>query len=346
MMTHGVYPQMSLAEANKAHADALVKLNKGADPGAEIVQAKRADREADTIADLVAEYLEKWAKPRKRSWREDQRILHKDILPRWGRRKASLITRRDIITLLDTIIDRGSPIAANRTLAVIRRMFNFALSRDVIDSSPVVSIKPPAPENRRDRVLSDAEIKTFWIKLDTTSISDLLRCALKLQLLTAQRPGEIITAEWSEINNDWWTIPAGRAKNGLSHRVPLSIQAIALMEDIHTISGDKRWLFPSPKGDKPINPDSLPKSIARNRGVFGIDRFVPHDLRRTAASHMTGMGISRLVVSKILNHAEYTVTAVYDRHSYDCDKRSALDAWGRKLDSIIHGHTDNILNIR
>jgi integrase len=81
--------------------------------------------------------------------------------------------------------------------------------------------------------------------------------------------------------------------------------------------------------------------VRDNRDIFGLEHFTPHDLRRTAASMMTGMGISRLVVSKILNHVESGITAVYDRHSYDQEKRQALDAWGRKVSSIISGEKDD-----
>ncbi len=339
MLSHGVYPQMSLAEATRAHAQALEKIDNGIDPGREIVHARRAP----TVEDLANEYMEKWAKPRKRTWREDQRILGKDVLPSWGNRKARDITRRDVIVLLDRIVSRGSPIAANRTLAVIRRMFNFAVSQDILGTTPVTLIKAPSPENRRDRVLSLDEVKTFWLALD--ELTPLMRGVFKLQLLTAQRPGEVVKAEWGEIQGDWWIIPKHKAKNTLSHRVPLSPHVMGVLNEIKANSGESRWLFPSPQGDKPIHPDSLPRVISRNRDIFAIEHFTPHDLRRTAASHMTSMGISRLVVSKILNHAESGITAVYDRHSYDAEKRQALDGWGRKIESIVAGSTDNVVDL-
>jgi site-specific recombinase XerD len=106
--------------------------------------------------------LEKHAKPNKRSWKEDQRMLYKDVRPSWGKRKAKNITRRNVIQLLDKIKERGSPIVANRTLACVRRMFNFAIKRGLLDSSPCIMIEAPAKENRRDRYLSTAEIKVFW----------------------------------------------------------------------------------------------------------------------------------------------------------------------------------------
>jgi integrase len=347
-MTLGNYPGMTLSKARAAFREARNLLEQGKDP----IEAKRREREeqllrdearrreleAPTVARLVDEYLEKWAKPRKRSWREDQRILEKDIIPAWGKRKAKDITRRDVITLLDKLVDRGAPIQANRTLACVRKMFNFAVSRDIVPISPCTQITAPSAENRRDRVLSAGEIRLFWQKLDAAPMAMVTRLALKLILVTGQRKGEVINAEWSEVNlnSAWWTIPAEKSKNKLAHRVPLSPLAIALLEEAQALAGDSRWVFPGRKIENPIRGDSVNEALARSLPCLEIeDQFVPHDLRRTMASHLTGMGISRLVVSKLLNHVETGITAVYDRHSYDDEKRRALEAWGIRLQEII-----------
>ena len=156
-MTLGTYPAVGLASARVEHAKAGKVLEEGGDPGKQLVERRKAERTTETVADLVDEYLEKWARPRKRSAAEDERILRKDVLPVWGRRKARDIGRRDVVLLLDGIIERGAPIQANRTLGVVRRMFNFAISRDMLDTTPVVMVKPPSKENQRDRVLTSAE---------------------------------------------------------------------------------------------------------------------------------------------------------------------------------------------
>ncbi len=153
-MTLGTYPAIGLANARVKHAQAKETLEKGSDPGALHVEKRRAERKAETVQNLVDEYLEKYARPRKRSAGEDERILLKDVLPAWGKRKAKDIRRRDVILLLDGIVERGAPVAANRTLGVIRRMFNFAVARDLLDATPVAMVKAPAKETRRDRVLS------------------------------------------------------------------------------------------------------------------------------------------------------------------------------------------------
>lgn len=358
MMTLGDYPKMSLSAANMAHSQAANDLKHGKDPGAAQVNLRKAEREAETIKELVDEYIEKWAKPRKRTWRKDHLILEKDILPEWKRRKAKDISRRDVVLLLDKILKREAPIQANRTLAVIRKMFNFAISRDIAVSNPCAGVASPSPENQRDRVLSEAEIKTFWHNLDKSDMHPNTRNAYKLMLLTGQRIGEVVSSRWEEmdLDNGWWVIPAEKSKNKLQHRVPLSPQALDVIEEIQQYSPsrkkkpeDRGYLFPSPREGKHIDVTAMAHALKRNKRILKIAEFKPHDIRRTAASHMTGMGISRLVVSKILNHVESHITAVYDRHSYDAEKQHALNAWGQRLYAVVSGDgkkaKSNVLSI-
>ncbi|MCX5888447.1 MAG: integrase arm-type DNA-binding domain-containing protein [Deltaproteobacteria bacterium] len=361
-MTLGIYPQMTLADAHEAHGDAWKVLRQGIDPGAQAIEDREVERQAPTVAYLASKYLEEWAMPRKRSWKTDKRILEKDVLPEWGRRKVRDITRRDVKDLLRKVLDRGG-IMANRTLALIRKMFNYAVDElEIISVSPCLKIKAPAPENQRDRVLTAEEIRGFWHGLDgegMKTINPFIRFALKLELATAQRKGECCAAAWEEIDLEegWWTIPAektmlrenhgvedGLAKNKLPHRVHLTALAIKILQAAKALSGDSPWVFPSPRTNRPITPPAVNHAMRLRLNSLGFT-FVPHDLRRTAASHMTGMGISRLVVSKILNHAERGVTAVYDRHSYDGEKRQALDSWGRKLQAIIEGTKSNVVSM-
>jgi integrase len=183
-------------------------------------------------------------------------------------------------------------------------------------------------------------------------MSKSITLTLKLQLATAQRKGEILGAEWSEIDLEtrWWTIPDSKAKNGIAQRVPLSELAIELLKTVAEISKESRWLFPSENGKSHMRGQSVDRAVRRSDSVFEkakIKHFTPHDLRRTAATHMTEMGISRLVVSKILNHADSHITAIYDRHSYDSEKKHALEAWGKKLKQMVDlkQNTDNVVGI-
>lgn len=347
-LTLGNYPAMSLAKARQAHRDALSILTIGKDPGLIKKNEKNEARDSSTVNGLINEYIEIWAKPNKRSWEEDKRILMRNIEPIWGKRKAASITRRDVILLLDSIKERGAPIAANRTLACIRRMFNFAIERDLVSASPCAAIKAPSKENQCTRCLTTDEIRLFWHSLSnsdlpdesqrTVKMSPQTRLALKLQLVTAQRKGEVIGAEWKDMDliNRIWTIPAAKAKNNNPHRVPLSDFAIELLHEIKKLNTNSQWLFPTARADKPVTGEAIAKALLRSIEAIGTEPFTPHDIRRTGATHMTAMGISRLVVSKILNHTDNnSITAVYDRHSYDNEKRHALEAWSQKLKEII-----------
>lgn len=327
-MTLGTFPEVGLHESHLKHAEAKKLLSMGIDAGASELARKEAERRAATMAVLVEEYLTRHAIPHKKSWQEDRRIISKDILPVWGKRKAKDITRLDVLALLDGIRDRGAPIAANRTLALIKRMFHFAIERDIVGASPVVAIRA-TKESPRDRMLTDSELTTFVRGLEAAGYTPLVKLALKFQLLTAQRKGEVIAAEWVHIEGDTWTLPATHTKNGKAHVVPLSPQALMVLEEIKVLSGNSPFLFTGTKAHMRAN--ALDRLI-RIHSFFGLPRFTPHDLRRTAASHMTLLGIPRLVVSKLLNHSDTSVTSIYDRHSYTEEKRYAMETWGRKVE--------------
>lgn len=348
MMTLGPYPRVGLAQARLKVAEAKAKLEELIDPGTDYLQAKSAERRAFTVNRLAEEYLEKYARPRKKTAFEDERLLGKDILPFIGRKKAKLVRRRDLIEILDNIVERGSPVMANRCLALLSKLFNFALSRDILDTTPCAAITMPSKESSRDRVLTEEEIKIFWSKLDSANMSEASRVALKFQLITIQRKGEIIKAEWPEfdLDNRMWTIPSEKSKNGLPHRVPLSDMALDILEQIKALPNGSGWLFPSRITATHAGPNSIDHAVKRNLEVIGIPKFTPHDLRRTGASHMASMGIMRLVIAKTLNHVETSVTATYDRYSYSDEKRKALDTWGRKLESIITGKKGKVIPIR
>jgi hypothetical protein len=208
---------------------------------------------------------------------------------------------------------------------VTRRLYTWAIGKDLVETSPCLGLSKPGVETQRDRVLSEDEIRAVWAACDAEP--GIIADAFRLMLVTAQRRGEVLSMRWQDVDGAWWTIPAEVAKNGRSHRVPLSPQALAILaRRRERVKGP--WVFPSPTTDRPIeNPQ---KAAERLRERSNVPDLRLHDFRRTATSLMTGMGISRLTVKKILNHAERDVTAIYDRHSYDPEKRTTLEAWGRR----------------
>ena len=134
----------------------------GDDPGRKAVEQRRAERESETVTELIDLYINLHARPKKRSWREDQKALQANAIPAWGHRKTRDITRRDIVALLDKITARGSPIMANRMKSVLHRLFRFAIARDFIQINPVASVEANK-ETPRDRTLNDEEIERFLV---------------------------------------------------------------------------------------------------------------------------------------------------------------------------------------
>jgi integrase len=252
--------------------------------------------------------------------------------------KVAEVKRSIIREYLETLA-RTKPVMANRCLAYLRKCFAWALAHDLIEFNPCAGIAKPGAERERDRVLTEAELRAIWQALDKEK--PIMAATFRLRILTAQRGGEVHAMRWSDIDGDWWTIPAEFAKNGLSHRVPLSAQALRVLDQVRRITaaqdekaGRKRseWIFPNPKR-REDHIYECQKLAQRVRKEANVD-YRAHDFRRSAASTMTGMGIPRLTVSKILNHAEPGVTKVYDRHSYDPEKKAALDAWGARVARI------------
>lgn len=354
-LTFGTYPRLSLAGAGVKLAEAKDLLAKGIDPGSRAVAEREAERHAETIEELVASYLDRYARVRKRSASEDERMLRKDVLPRWASRKAKDITRRDIVKLLNEIVDRGAPIAANRTLTILRRMFNFAVGQAIIDVSPCDKVEAPSAENRRDRVLTEEEIRLLWHALETAPMEPNVRRILRLMLVTGQRRGEVMGIPAHEIDYEkrLWTLPADRSKNGREHLIPLSALAIDILTEVApNVAGH---LFPSSLTARPYKGQSIDHatqhlfdlrriSKARKRPLKApaapplaglMERFTPHDLRRTAATRMRELGISRGDVKMVLNHVETDVTARYDRYDGLAEKRRALDLWAKRLMQII-----------
>ena len=327
-LTLGKFPELSLADARSRAREALNKVANGVDPQ----QHKKIERLADTFDELVDTFLEKYA-DKKRSGREDRRILKKYLVPELRHVRAKDVMRAQIRVILDAIA-KDAPIMANRVLASVRKMYNWAIGQDLVEHNPCFKLPAPSKERRRDRVLSSDELKKVWIAFDNDK-SSVISDAFKMRLLTAQRGGEVSTMCWGDIdlNARWWTIPVERSKNKLPHRVWLSTPAMSILKRRKEADGESPWVFPGRRKGQPIV--ETKRVLESIRTASGVKEWRGHDLRRTAASNMTGMGIPCFIVGRVLNHAESGVTAVYDRHSYDAEKKDALDKWAAKLMRVV-----------
>jgi integrase len=307
-MNLGSYPDVTLETSRGIFEDAKKKVRNGIDPMAEKEQVAEERRNAFTVANLIDEYIKKHAMKFKRSWLEDERLLRKELLNEekykgatlwtkrskksstdWGNRKAAEITKRDVTLLLESIVDRGTPAMSNQVLKVVRKMFNFAVERDILQHTPFTGVKALAPNTSRERTLTENEIKTFWGNLNSSAISLEIQNALKLVLITAQRPGEVSGMHTREINDLWWTIPAERSKNGKEHRVYLTATALdiinaaiednqqGLLQHNRRMKKEKKpelpitkpysgFIFPCPHRNKvqPIDSHALPVAVRRN----------------------------------------------------------------------------------
>jgi integrase len=313
---------IGLADARRLAARVMLDVAEGRDPAAD----RRAERDSGSFADLASRYVELWAKKHNKSWKQAEALVAKHLLPRWGRMKATAITRTDVRTVMARI---DAPIVANQTLAAASAIFSWAVKQEIVDVNPVAGVDRN-PTASRERVLSDAEIKMLWGGLDA---------GLKLVLLTGQRPGEVVAMQAAHIVDGFWQMPGKPVgdwpgtKNGRDHRVALSTAALDLIENHLAVKKQN------------INaPGLLLKKLASE---FGLEKVTPHDLRRTALTTITGLGFGRDAMDRIANHKKGGVTDVYDRHSYADEDRRIMTAVARHVASLVEPTaTSNIVAIR
>lgn len=361
-MTLGTYPAVSLADARLQWSHARKSLDLGTDPGIAKVVVNSAEREAETVSQLIDIYMQHHGS-RKRTGKEDERLLRREIEPLWGRRKAKMIIRRDVIAALDKVEDRGAPILRNRLLSAIQGLFRVALDRGVIEQTPCTRISR-IPEKPRERTMAEDEVKALWLALnsDDVDISPVVRLAIKWALVTGQRRAMVAGARRDEITEAddgrlLWEIPAERVKATRESArkpqvVPLSSIAVDLLGEVDELrealaapTKTRRerlpvspFLFPAPRQDRPITPDPITRALRKNLKVMGLKDVRPHDFRRTVDTKLGELGFSRFVRDRILGHVDPSVGGRhYDRYDYLPEKRAALEAWGTMLTEITIG---------
>lgn len=331
-MTFGTFPTISLSEARELHSKAMQDIEKGIDPGEKQKEAKANKKAAPTIEDLVTEFWEMELQ-HSPSGKERKRLMTKDVLPVWASRKAMTITRRDTVLLIDSVRNRA-PIAANRLQGVLVRMFNFAAERGILEYSPLTGMRKK-PEQPRQRVLTDDEIRLLWSCLELENMAmDVYRVtklALKMILLTGQRPGEVCGMTWEEIDQDgFWNIPPERRKGGIAQRVPLSTIAQEVLDQAKLYSGEKSFVFASShKSNSPLTSHALSKAINRHWKELGFQEpFTPHDLRRTVRTRLAEIGIDDVIAERVIGGKHLLET----RHVQDA--LSPLRVVANPLDDI------------
>jgi integrase len=364
-VTIGLHGPLTVEKAREAAADLYEAVRKGRDPVEERHQMA-ARRPPDRIEAVVEEFLVRYMAGKKRSPRyieETRRNFAKHVLPRWQGRDMRGISRRDVIDLLDGIVDEGKPVAANRTLAAIRKLFNWALQRGIIEASPVALVEMPGAEQKRERTLAPDEIRAVWAA--SGELGYPFGQFFRMALVTGQRREEIAQMRTADADEGEriWTLSSDMTKAGRAHVVPLSPSALDVLADAREAAklllgkeeGVARatYVFTT-RGDRPISGYSkakarLDRAVATARskaGLTDLESWTIHDLRRTVGTGLGKLGISRFIIARVLNHADRTVTGIYDRYEYLDEKRRALDAWGQYLENLIAPAGSNVVPIR
>ncbi|RLQ87079.1 tyrosine-type recombinase/integrase [Notoacmeibacter ruber] len=358
--TIGNYPAFDLKAARDAGAAMLRAASEGRDPASEKAEAKTlAGVEAeDTIEKQVEIFLDRHVS-RNRSSHEVERLLRKEVMRPWKAKRLPEITRGDVVRLLDDIVDRPAPYTANRVLANLNKFGNWCVSRGLIDANFCAGVAKPSSETKRDRVLNDRELALVWRAAGAMGFP--FGPLYQLLVLTGQRREEVAGMRWGEIDldNGTWTIPRERAKNDTAHLVHLSPPALDILKSVPRIKVDGRsseYVFTT-TGKSTVSGFSRAKAkldekiadIVEEDEADPVAAWRVHDLRRTAASGMAGLGIGVAVVEKVLNHTSGTfggIVSVYQRHEFLEERRRALEAWAAHVVGLMEAKPSNVLEMK
>jgi len=326
-LTLGKAGVIGVAEARELAREALRAVARGEDPR---VQKRIRQLGGDTVEAVAAGFVEQWCKRRNRSWKEQERLLRRYVLPAWQGRTLDSITRADVIALVDRVA-AATPIQGNRVLAVCKRLFSWALDRGIIEHHPAARLAPPAREHGRDRVLADEELVRLWRAWERFGYP--FGRALQLLLLTGCRRGEVAGMHWEELDLPaaCWTVPSARTKQRAPHVVPLSSLALEVLRQCPRGTGP--FVLSSRAGWKPLSGWS--KVVAAAAADSGVQNWRIHDLRRTLRTNLSRFGVSPDIAERVLGHAMPGVRGVYDRFSYLDEKRAALERWAQHVRGLV-----------
>jgi integrase len=336
-----------LAAARKAATAALHAAKEGRDPTAAKQEAKAERRtvEANTFRFVAERYMTLVAGMRRdggdkvtfggniRTAPRQLRDLERAIFPTLGHRPVAEIKRSEIVALLDNIEMESGPVAADRALALIRRILNWYATRADNFAPPVIRgmARTRTKERARARILSDSEIAAIW----NSKESGPFRALVKFLVLTAARRAEAANMRWEEIAGENWNLPASRSKTKLELTRPLSAAALAVIE-----SQRRECPFVFSKGRKPIS------TFSRDKKAFdaatGTSNWRVHDLRRTARSLLSRAGVDADIGERCLGHALPGIRGTYDRHDYRPEMQHAFARLAALVEQIANPPEGNV----
>ncbi len=355
--TLGQHPQTGIAAAHDLVRDARELLGKGIDPRKSgLTGRSRAPRSTApaagagaapySIDTLASEFMARFITPNRKNPVEVQRMLDKDVLSEWAGRDARTIKPRDVLELLDGIVDRGSAIMSNRVHSLLKQLFKYGVHRQIIEASPVQLLYLPGGEEKpRSRALTDEELAALLANVDDVmSRAPRTVTTIRIMLYTACRRSEIGLARWSHFQLDGdaptWRVPPELSKTNVEYIVPLVPEAVAELRKLKRAAGRLPWLFPNGAADKPADPKILTRSLARHLKPLAtkkIKPFVLHDIRRTVRTGLARLKVAPHIAERCLNHAQPGIVAAYDVHAYLDEKRAAFMQWAAHLDGLRDG---------
>lgn len=340
-ITLGRWPDLRLAEARKRAREIRARAVDGGD-ALSLREQRRSELSVDSIFKAVIERY--WAADARhkalRQKRNEENLIRNHVFPQWGSRPIADLTAADAIDLLETIAAKY-PIQANRVLHALRRPFRWAVQRKLIIVSPVADLERLTPENQRERVLSDDEIKAIWLASGKMGVFGLLVRAL---LITGSRRDEVREATWQEfdVERGVWTRPASRMKGKVHH----SLAITPMLEEILLALGGKAegYVFSTDGGKTRYA--ALSRAKAKLDRLSGTSGWMLHDLRRTVRTRLAEVGVPFEVAERILAHRRDKIEQVYNRHEYLAEKRDAILRWEDRLTEIVGDRTARVVSIK
>jgi integrase len=329
-----------LGDARRIAAKIRLDVAEGRDP----VALRKAERGSGTFAELAERYLNEHSKRKNKSWEQADYLVSKNLLPRWGKLDTKTISRADVRAVIGRI---GSQSVANQTLAAASAIFSWGIKQEILTVNPCSGVDRHE-EKSRERVLADSEVALFWNAFCDTGL--VRGSALKLILLTGQRPGEIANMRREHIKDRWWEMPGDPVaalswpgtKNAESHRVWLSEPVLNILAEIDD-DATTGFVFAGAHGG-PIT--ALPVAMQAICTKIKAERATPHDLRRTFSTAVTRLGFGRDALNRVTNHREGGIADVYDRHRYAAENQRVMEAVASHILALVEGRADNVIPLR
>lgn len=347
-LTLGKYPTVAVDKARKLAGASLVKVAAGDDPQAEKIDSRRKAAAGLDKVHLLGATYDRYLKHARATMRPKsvaniESAFKLVFVPKFGRRALSEITPAELKHAIDKAGDKA------HAFAVGRAFFNWCRSELLIPSSPMEGLKAPAKGKTRDRVLTDSEIRWLWKAADAMAYP--FGPMIKLLLLTGARRDEVakMTRTEMDLENRVWTLPGARSKNGREHMIHLSDAALDVLKALPTVDGKPGYCFTT-TGDSPVSGYSRAKSIfdrkmAELADGEAIEPWTFHDIRRTTATGMAGLGISIPVIERALNHVSGTfggLVGKYQHHGFADERRDAFQKWGEHVVALVSIQVDAV----